>query len=181
MVILFVNSLKPNYLSEIRILNNKIKKLNELKKTLSALKKKRKKIVFTNGCFDLLHYGHIKYLETAKKLGDYLVVGLNSDISVRVIKGNKRPIMSQNDRVRILSALACIDFIIIFSEPNPLKLIKLLKPDVLVKGGDWKKKDIIGRDFVKSYNGKVKSIPFIKNYSTSSIIRLIIQKNARAN
>jgi len=162
-------------------LNKKIKKITALKKAVSALKKKRKRIVFTNGCFDILHCGHIKYLEAAKKLGDYLIVGLNSDKSTKKIKGNNRPIVPQNDRAQILAALSCTDFIVIFNESNPLKLIKELRPDVLVKGGDWKKRDIVGNSFVESYRGKIKTIPFVKNYSTSSIIKSIIQKDVKKN
>jgi len=162
-------------------LDTKITKSRELKKIVTALKKKGKKIIFTNGCFDLLHYGHVKYLQAAKRFGDYLVVGLNSDRSVKRIKGSTRPIMSQADRAKILAALACTDFIVIFNEPNPLRLIKMLKPDILVKGGDWNKEDIIGRDFVESINGKVKVVPFVKNYSTSSIMKLIRRKNVRKN
>ena len=143
------------------------------------MKKRGKKIVFTNGCFDILHCGHVQYLEKAKSLGDYLVIGINSDKSVRKIKGAKRPITPQNERAGILAALASTNFIVIFNEPTPLKLIEALKPHLLIKGGDWKENNIVGADIVKCYRGKVKTIPFIKNYSTSKVIKFIIQKNAK--
>ncbi len=130
----------------------------------------REKIVFTNGCFDILHYGHIKYLEDAKRLGDILVVGLNSDASVKRIKKTARPIINQLDRARILSGLASVDYVTIFTQDTPEALIKAVKPGVLVKGGDWGKDDIVGADFVSSYGGKVVTIPYIKGRSTSEII-----------
>ena len=125
------------------------------------------KIVFTNGCFDLLHYGHVKFLQEAKKLGDVLVVGINSDASVRWNKGKGRPIMKENDRAEILVELRCVDDVMIFDEATPLELIKVIMPDVLVKGGDWKKKDVIGREYAK----KVVIIPYLKGYSTTEIIK----------
>lgn len=127
------------------------------------------KIVFTNGCFDLLHYGHVKFLQEARKLGDSLVVGINSDASVRRIKGKGRPIIKAEDRVRILLALRCVDFVEIFEEDTPLELIKCRKPDVLVKGGDWKKKDVVGREYAK----EVVIIKYLKGYSTTNLIRKI--------
>ena len=151
----------------------KIKTRKELKKIISALKKQGKRIVFTNGCFDILHYGHIKYLQDAKNLADVLVLGLNSDSSVRKIKGSARPINKQLDRARVLSALTCVDHLTTFSEDTPLKLIKLIQPDVLVKGGDWQKEKIVGADFVKSYGGKVLAIPYLKGYSTTRLIEKV--------
>lgn len=138
---------------------------------MNRLRSHGKKIVFTNGCFDILHVGHIDYLASAKSMGDVLVVGLNSDSSVRKIKGKGRPINSERDRARVLSALSAVDYISIFSEPTPENLIKKVKPGILVKGGDWKIKDIVGGDFVKSYGGKVRIISFVKGYSTTSLIR----------
>lgn len=127
------------------------------------------KLVFTNGCFDLLHYGHVKFLEEAKKLGDVLVVGINSDTSVRRLKGKGRSIVKAKDRAKILMGLRCVDAVVIFVEDTPLELIKELKPDVLVKGGDWKKKDVVGREFAK----EVVIIPYLKGYSTTNLIKKI--------
>jgi D-beta-D-heptose 7-phosphate kinase/D-beta-D-heptose 1-phosphate adenosyltransferase len=157
----------------------KIKKITELRTIVLSLKRRGKRVVFTNGCFDLIHYGHIRYLETARGFGDCLIVALNSDRSVKKIKDKTRPILPQSDRARILAALACVDFVVIFNEPNPLRLIKEIEPDVLVKGGDWNKKHVIGADFVRSYNGLVKIVPFLKNRSTSSIIKSIIRRHAK--
>jgi D-glycero-beta-D-manno-heptose 1-phosphate adenylyltransferase len=128
------------------------------------------RIVFTNGCFDILHRGHVEYLKKAKLLGDILIVGLNSDSSVRRIKGDKRPINNESDRAIVLKELKSVDEVIIFQEETPLDLIKKIKPDVLVKGGDWKLEDIVGYEFVINNGGKVFSIPYIKGYSTTDII-----------
>ena len=155
------------------MLYNKIKTLPGLVLTLKKLKRKNKKIVFTNGCFDLLHVGHVSYLEKARSLGDILVLGLNSDSSVKSLKGKKRPVVSQKDRAKVLSALTFVDFVVIFSSLTPINLIKAIQPDVLVKGGDWKVKDIVGYDIVKSYGGKVKSLPYIKGFSTKGLISRI--------
>ena len=148
----------------------KIKSASSLKKILKLLKKKGKKIIFTNGCFDILHTGHVKLLEKAKSLGDVLVVAINTDRSVKTIKGRRRPVNSEKDRAIVLSALGFVDFVTFFDEPDPGKIIKQLDPDVLVKGGDWKKGKIIGADYVKSRGGKVYSLPLIKGYSTSRFI-----------
>jgi len=150
----------------------KIKNLPGLKKALKKYKAK-KKIVFTNGCFDLLHVGHVLYLEKARSLGDALIIGLNSDSSVKKLKGKSRPLIEQKNRARVLSALSCVDFIVIFSAPTPLSLIKKIKPNVLVKGGDWKIKDIVGADFLRSYGGTVKSLPYLKGFSTKGLIKKI--------
>ena len=133
-------------------------------------KKLNKKIVFTNGCFDLLHIGHVSYLEEAKKLGDILIVGINSDDSVKKIKGPTRPIQNENDRSNILAALKAVDHTILFSEDTPINLIKKIKPDVLVKGGDWQIEQIVGSDFVLNYGGKVQSLNFVDGKSTTSLI-----------
>jgi len=153
----------------------KLKSKNSLVKIISSLRKRGKKVVFTNGCFDILHYGHAKYLEAAKAKGQILVVGINSDVSVKKIKGKDRPLVSQNYRAKMVAALESVDFVVIFSEPTPLEMIKALKPDVLVKGGDWKEKDIVGADFVKSRKGRVYSLKFIKGFSTTGIIKKIGQ------
>lgn len=150
---------------------NKIKSFSAIKKISRALKKKGKKIVFTNGCFDILHYGHLKYLRKCKTLGDVLVIGLNSDASVRILKGRKRPINFQRQRAEILSALEFVDYVVIFSSDTPLNLIKGIAPHVLAKGGDWGKNDIVGSDFVLKNGGRVASVKFVKGYSTSGLIK----------
>jgi D-beta-D-heptose 7-phosphate kinase/D-beta-D-heptose 1-phosphate adenosyltransferase len=134
------------------------------------------KVVFTNGCFDILHPGHSTYLTAARALGDILVVGLNSDASVRRLKGDKRPIMTETARAQLLAALAAVDFVTIFDEDDPYQLIKLLEPDILVKGGDWDTSKIVGRDLVEARGGRVKSLPFIDEYSTTSIVEEILKR-----
>ncbi len=134
-----------------------------------------KKIVFTNGCFDILHKGHVSYLLEAKKLGDYLVVGLNSDSSVQRIKGPSRPINSEQDRKFILENIKAVDSVEIFTEETPLSLILNIKPHILVKGGDWKIQDIIGAKEVQSWGGQVMTLQFVSGFSTTSIIEKIKQ------
>jgi D-beta-D-heptose 7-phosphate kinase/D-beta-D-heptose 1-phosphate adenosyltransferase len=151
----------------------KLKKINELKEIINELKTTGKKIVFTNGCFDIIHAGHVHYLTQAKALGDVLIIGLNSDESVQRLKGNKRPINDQQARATVLSAFACIDYIVIFEEDTPYNLINHIKPDVLVKGGDWQPDEIVGADIVRSYGGEIKSLDFIPARSTSDIINKI--------
>jgi rfaE bifunctional protein nucleotidyltransferase chain/domain len=153
--------------------NTKIKNINVLCKILDKERKKNKKIVFTNGCFDLIHLGHVTYLNDAKKFGDILVLGLNSDASVKRLKGSARPIFSQKDRAEILASFEFIDYIVIFSEDTPLNIIKKIKPNVLIKGGDYKINDIVGAPFVISMGGAVKTIPFVKDKSTSKMIKNI--------
>jgi D-beta-D-heptose 7-phosphate kinase/D-beta-D-heptose 1-phosphate adenosyltransferase len=145
--------------------------LGEVKKYSSILKKNNKKVVFTNGCFDILHAGHVHYLEQAKKMGDELVVGLNSDSSVKALKGKKRPINNLQHRAKVLSSLRCVDKIVSFEDETPIKLIKAIKPDVLVKGGDYKVKDVVGYKDVGSWGGKVKIIPMVPGLSTTNIIK----------
>ena len=129
--------------------------------------------VFTNGCFDILHQGHVTYLNLAKSLGNYLIVGLNSDSSVKGLKGDKRPINTQDERKFILENLKAVDEVIIFSEQTPLNLIKEVRPQFLVKGGDWAVESIVGYDFVQSYGGKVLSLPFVEGLSTTNVIEKI--------
>ena len=150
---------------------SKLKSALPLSRILERSRSKGRKIVFTNGCFDILHPGHVSYLKRASDMGDILVVGLNSDSSVRAIKGRERPINKERDRAYVLSALSFVDYVTIFGEDTPERIIKKLKPDVLVKGGDWKAKDIVGGDFVRSRGGRVASIKFLKGYSTSSLIK----------
>ena len=157
-------------------MKNKIKDKEDLKKVVERVKKEGKRVVFTNGCFDLIHVGHTRYLQEARKLGDVLIVGVNSDRSVRRIKGKKRPVIPEEERAEVLSALQCVDFVVIFHEPDPLNIISLLKPDVLVKGGDWGEDAIIGREVVESIGGKVVRIPEIKGASSSSIIDKIVSR-----
>jgi D-beta-D-heptose 7-phosphate kinase/D-beta-D-heptose 1-phosphate adenosyltransferase len=151
----------------------KIKTLKELKKLVSALKSKGKILVFTNGCFDILHYGHIRYLEEAKKKGDILVVAINSDASVKRIKGNKRPIVGEIDRLMTVAALESVDYVTLFKEDTPFRTIKLLKPDILVKGADWNVNDIVGRGIVLSYGGRVSTVQLLKGRSTTNLIKKI--------
>ena len=157
------------------MLYNKVKTLPKLTKILKEirLKNKKRKIIFTNGCFDILHAGHVTYLEQAKSMGDILIVGLNSDRSVRRLKGQSRPIVTEKHRAGVISGLGCVDFVVIFSPMTPFALIKAIKPDVLVKGGDWNAKDIVGADIVHSYGGIVKSLPYIKGVSTRGLIEKI--------
>ncbi len=157
-------------------MKQKIKKREELLRIVKDLKVKGKRIVFTNGCFDLLHIGHVRYLEEAKALGDVLVVGVNSDASVRKLKGSKRPILPEGERTEILSGLGCIDYISLFDEIDPLKLITSLQPNVLVKGGDWTKEQIVGREVVEKSGGEVVIIPFIQGASTSNLIETILER-----
>ncbi len=150
--------------------------LPELLKILERERKEGKKIVFTNGCFDLIHAGHVDYLKKAKALGDILVVGLNSDDSIKRIKGEKRPIIPQEMRAEVLSSLKPVDYIVIFEEDTPENLIKAIKPDILVKGGDWELDKIVGKDFVENYGGKVLTIPFTYDISTTKIINTILER-----
>ena len=135
-----------------------------------------KKVVFTNGCFDIIHRGHVEYLEEAKRLGDILIIGLNSDYSVKRIKGPDRPINNEEDRKKVLLALKSVDGVIIFDEDTPLELIKKIQPNVLVKGGDWEIKNIIGADFVIGLGGEVFSLMFREGHSTTKIIKKIKEK-----
>lgn len=153
--------------------SSKIKTLSSLKRLLSKERREGKKIVFTNGCFDVLHVGHTRYLAQARSLGDVLVVGVNADSSVRKLKGPERPLNRERERMEVLGALAAVDYVVLFSEPTPLRLICAVRPDVLVKGGDWKKKDIVGSEFVESYQGVVRSLPFSKGFSTTGLVEKI--------
>lgn len=144
--------------------------VDEIVKKLAPMRFFGKKIVFTNGCFDLLHIGHVRYLQEARARGDYLVVGLNADESVRRLKGPTRPVQSENDRAEILAALSCVDFTTLFHEDTPENLIHQIHPDILVKGGDWKIDQIVGGPFVQSYGGQVLSLNFIDGKSTTKII-----------
>jgi D-beta-D-heptose 7-phosphate kinase/D-beta-D-heptose 1-phosphate adenosyltransferase len=156
-------------------MSSKIVTAAKLVARLDKIRKSGKKIVFTNGCFDILHVGHVRYLTAAKSLGDLLVVGLNTDASVRLIKGHKRPIVKQDQRAEVLAGLGCVDYVILFDEPDPLALIQTLKPDVLVKAEDWPEEHIIGAEFVKSNGGDVVRISLVPEASTSKIIQKILE------
>lgn len=154
---------------------SKIKGVDVLIPIVEAEKRRGKHIVFTNGCFDLLHAGHVKYLQKARTLGDILILGLNSDSSVRRLKGLKRPLIDQEERAHLLAALDCIDYVVIFDEDTPLNLITALKPDILAKGGDYSLDTVVGRDFVESYGGSVQLITFVDGKSTTNIIERILE------
>jgi D-beta-D-heptose 7-phosphate kinase/D-beta-D-heptose 1-phosphate adenosyltransferase len=151
----------------------KVIKIPRMKRLLSRLKAQRKKIVFTNGCFDILHVGHVRYLRKAKSLGDILIIGMNTDRSVKIIKGEKRPIVPEKERAEVLSALEFVDYVVFFDEPDPLRLIAALKPDVLVKGADWSKDRIVGREEVENLGGRVVRIPMVPGASTTGLIEKI--------
>jgi D-beta-D-heptose 7-phosphate kinase/D-beta-D-heptose 1-phosphate adenosyltransferase len=152
--------------------SKKIVGWSALKRQVAAARRKRKTIVFTNGCFDLIHAGHLRVLTECKKHGDILVLGLNSDSSVRWLKGPKRPILKQNERAELLAGFEVVDYVTIFSQGTPEKLIQMIQPDVLVKGGDWKADQIVGADVAK----KVVRVPLVKGKSTSAIIEMIAQR-----
>jgi rfaE bifunctional protein nucleotidyltransferase chain/domain len=156
-------------------MRTKVLPVPELKKLLSILRATGRTVVFTNGCFDILHTGHTRYLGRAKALGDILVVAVNSDASVRVIKGDKRPVNTESDRMEALAALEAVDFITLFSEPDPYRIIAELQPDVLVKGGDWPVDRIIGGDIVQARGGKVVNVPYIEGQSTTGLIEKILR------
>jgi len=147
---------------------------DQLLSILSSERTKGKQIVFTNGCFDLMHIGHTRYLEAASALGDVMVVGVNSDASVRTLdKASDRPIVPEAQRAEVLAALGCVDFVVIFDESDPLQLITAIQPDVLVKGGDWVIDQIVGREIVKAHGGIVKTIPLVPGLSTSGLLQRI--------
>ncbi|MDO5760708.1 MAG: D-glycero-beta-D-manno-heptose 1-phosphate adenylyltransferase [Bacteroidota bacterium] len=153
-----------------KILDNK-----RLEGILELLKIKGKTIVFTNGCFDLLHQGHIDYLARTKDLADVLIVGLNTDTSIKRIKGEKRPIQDENSRAIIMASLCFVDYVVLFEEDTPYNLIKTIQPNVLVKGADYKQEEIVGYDIVKAKGGKVKTLEYLQNHSTTNIINKIRQ------
>ena len=140
---------------------------------IDKLKNEGKKIVFTNGCFDILHLGHVTYLQQTKKLGDILVVAVNTDESVAKLKGPSRPINNQNDRALVLDELKSVDYVCLFSEDTPYNIIKLLKPNIIAKGGDYTPEQVVGKDIVEAYGGKVEIIPFVDGKSTTNIIEKI--------
>jgi rfaE bifunctional protein nucleotidyltransferase chain/domain len=154
---------------------SKITPRNELKATVERLKREGKKVVFTNGCFDILHAGHTRYLREARKMGDALILALNSDSSVRSIKGPMRPIVPEAERAEVVGALDSVDYVTVFDELTPLELIEFLRPDVIVKGGDWAEKDIVGAETVRKWGGRVAIMPEIEGASTTNIIDKVLQ------
>lgn len=153
--------------------SDKVKSLDELK-TLTALARTNGKIVvLTNGCFDLLHRGHVHLLRNAKALGDMLVVAINSDPSVKLIKGPTRPILSESDRLQLIASMEMVDYVLLFDEPDPYNIISILRPNILVKGGDWPAEEVVGGDIVQANGGKVVVIPYLKGFSTTEIIAKI--------
>lgn len=184
------NSIKPdliakNFMEAAEfIIHNKIKmpkqkiiSKNEIKGIVESLKKQNKKIVTTNGVFDILHIGHIRYLQEAKKLGDTLIIAVNSDSSVKQIKGPKRPLNSENDRAEALASLECVDYVTIFGEETPVNILSKIKPDIHVKGGDYKISQIIEKDVVEKNNGRIILVPEVKGYSTTDLIKKIVGLN----
>jgi len=155
----------------------KIESLDNLKNIVQELKKKNKSIVTTNGIFDILHIGHIRYLKQAKKLGDVLIIALNSDSSTKKIKGPKRPLNNEKDRAEALAALECVDYIAIFNEENPIKTLEKIKPNIHVKGGDYKMDQIIEKSIVEKNKGKVVLIPEVRGYSTTDLINRIVESH----
>jgi rfaE bifunctional protein nucleotidyltransferase chain/domain len=154
---------------------SKIIPRNELKAEVDRLKREGKKVVFTNGCFDILHAGHTRYLREARKLGDALILALNSDSSVRSIKGPMRPIVPEAERAEVVAALDSVDYVTVFDELTPLELIEFLRPDIIVKGGDWAEKDIVGAETVRKWGGRVAIMPEIEGASTTNIIDKVLQ------
>ncbi|MBN4054316.1 D-glycero-beta-D-manno-heptose 1-phosphate adenylyltransferase [Nitrospira defluvii] len=154
---------------------DKLRTLSSLQKEVQDLQLQGKRCVFTNGCFDLVHVGHVRYLSAARASGDFLIVAVNSDKSVRTLKGNKRPIMPQSHRLEVLAAFCFVDYLILFTGATPKRLIAALNPDILVKGDDWPLKDIVGRDLVEQRGGKVVRIKTIRGASTSALINKIVR------
>lgn len=158
----------------LNVMSTKVTTRDELTSLLAERRQRQQRVVFTNGCFDLMHIGHIRYLQAARDLGDVLVVGVNSDGSVRALhKGADRPIVPDAQRAEVLAALACVDYVVIFPEPDPGALIAALQPDILVKGGDWPLDRIIGRDTVEARGGRVQTIPLVPGVSTTALVQRI--------
>ncbi len=157
-------------------MREKIRTEKELVKELDKHKAARKRVVFTNGCFDLLHVGHVRYLEEAKRLGEILVVAVNSDRSVTQLKGPPRPINAEHERAEVVAALACVDYVTIFDELDPYRIISVLKPNILVKGGDWTRETTVGRDIVEAEGGRVVVLPYVEEVSTTGLIDRIVAR-----
>jgi D-beta-D-heptose 7-phosphate kinase/D-beta-D-heptose 1-phosphate adenosyltransferase len=151
----------------------KLLTLSELKRRIKRARGSGKRVVFTNGCFDLIHPGHVRYLRAAKRLGDVLVVALNSDDSIRRLKGRGRPLVPARDRCEVVAALEMVDYVTVFSDDTPYQLINALQPDILVKGGDWPPDQIVGADLVRARGGTVRSLPFARGYSTTTLVKKV--------
>lgn len=153
----------------------KIVDWNELKGRVDEAHRKGKSVAFTNGCFDILHVGHVQYLREARRTGDLLILGLNSDASVRAIKGERRPLVPQGERAEVVASLESVDYVTIFNDQTPLSLIEYLRPDVLVKGGDWREETVVGGDAVRSWGGRVAIIPLTAGASTTNIVEKVLR------
>lgn len=162
-----------------QIQNRKIKSLEELLKSVAAFRVTGETVVFTNGCFDIVHSGHIHTLSEAKTLGTKLIVGINSDASVKRLKGEKRPIQNETERALVIASFSFVDYVVVFEEDTPLKLIENIIPDVLVKGGDYNLDQIVGADIVLKNGGKVEMIPFLKGFSTTDTIGKVLGKSSK--
>ena len=160
-------------MNQISRLQSKILSVSALENQLKKWRNANEKIVFTNGCFDLIHFGHIDYLAKARDLGNRLVVGLNTDASIMRLKGSSRPIKDEQSRLALIAGLGFVDAVVLFDEETPIKLISIIKPDVLVKGGDYEVKDIVGHEIVQSNSGKVCTIDFVDGYSSSKLIEKV--------
>jgi rfaE bifunctional protein nucleotidyltransferase chain/domain len=156
--------------------SSKITTLDTVVGRREQCRESNRRVVFTNGCFDILHVGHVRYLNRARSLGDVLIVAVNSDRSVREIKGAPRPVIPEEERLEILAALACVDFVFLFDDPTPQRIIDAVVPDVLVKGADWELSDVVGRDTVERAGGKVLTVPLVEGVSTSGIIRTVLDR-----
>ena len=155
----------------------KLKSLDEAVVIAAQARRDGKSVVFTNGCFDILHRGHVHVLRQAKALGDLLIVALNSDRSVKAVKGPRRPVLSEIDRVELIGAMEMVDCVVLFDDPDPYNLIAAIKPNILAKGGDWSAKKVIGADVVEQAGGRVELIPYLKGFSSSAIIERILNEN----
>ncbi len=153
--------------------SDKVKSLAELSAITAAAKTNGEIVVFTNGCFDLLHRGHVHLLRNARALGDVLIVAINSDQSIKLIKGPKRPILSEGDRLQLIASMEMVNYVLLFDEPDPCNIISILRPDILVKGGDWPADHVVGADIVEASGGKVVVVPYLKGFSTTEIIAKI--------
>ena len=152
----------------------KILNWDALKREVERRRGEGQKIAFTNGCFDILHVGHVRYLREARETGDFLILALNSDASVRAIKGDKRPLVPQGERAEVVASLEAVDYVTLFDETTPLKLIEWLRPDCLVKGGDWREEEVVGGDAVRSWGGRVILIPVVEGASTTNIVEKVL-------
>jgi D-beta-D-heptose 7-phosphate kinase/D-beta-D-heptose 1-phosphate adenosyltransferase len=157
-------------------MTSKLKTVSELAQLAAASRRESRRVVFTNGCFDLLHIGHTRYLQEARALGDLLIVAINSDASVSALKGPERPLVPEQERAEVLAALACVDYVTIFDAPDPGEVIAAIQPDVLVKGGDWPVDTIVGREVVQARGGRVVSLPLVPGSSTTALVRRIVER-----